>query len=177
MCHPTSPNFAIKVKNLSKCKCTELFSLRSLNLTCMLCPHIHQTDSPRPNGSSSKFPVPLSHITTIFRLSVCLDADVHFVNMTALTGGGLRSSFWIVDRKHIYIGSADMDWRSLSKVTKHVNNRTTFWSKNRTAASPLPMHAFLKLHTLLINRLKITLAPPRNLTQSPLLPLLFSQQL
>uniref|UniRef100_H3D3F4 Phospholipase D family member 5 n=1 Tax=Tetraodon nigroviridis TaxID=99883 RepID=H3D3F4_TETNG len=43
------------------------------------------------------------------------DADIHFVNMTALTRGGLHSSFWIVDRRHVYIGSADMDWRSLSK--------------------------------------------------------------
>ncbi|RVE75719.1 hypothetical protein OJAV_G00001680 [Oryzias javanicus] len=42
-------------------------------------------------------------------------AEVHFVNMTAFTRGGLHSSFWIVDRQHIYIGSADMDWRSLSK--------------------------------------------------------------
>uniref|UniRef100_G3Q6A6 Phospholipase D family member 5 n=1 Tax=Gasterosteus aculeatus aculeatus TaxID=481459 RepID=G3Q6A6_GASAC len=43
------------------------------------------------------------------------NAEVHFVNMTALTRGGLHSSFWIVDRRHIYVGSADMDWRSLSK--------------------------------------------------------------
>ncbi|XP_038146636.1 inactive phospholipase D5 isoform X1 [Cyprinodon tularosa] len=43
------------------------------------------------------------------------NAQVHFVNMTALTKGGLHSSFWIVDRTHIYIGSAEMDWRSLSK--------------------------------------------------------------
>uniref|UniRef100_A0A8C2WEP4 Phospholipase D family member 5 n=1 Tax=Cyclopterus lumpus TaxID=8103 RepID=A0A8C2WEP4_CYCLU len=43
------------------------------------------------------------------------NAEVDFVNMTALTRGGLHSSFWIVDRRHIYIGSADMDWRSLSK--------------------------------------------------------------
>ncbi|XP_069021977.1 inactive phospholipase D5 [Embiotoca jacksoni] len=43
------------------------------------------------------------------------DAEVRFVNMTAFTRGGLRSSFWVVDRQHIYIGSADMDWRSLSK--------------------------------------------------------------
>ncbi|XP_063333386.1 inactive phospholipase D5-like [Pelmatolapia mariae] len=43
------------------------------------------------------------------------NAEVHFVNMTVFTRGGLHSSFWIVDRKHIYIGSADMDWRSLSK--------------------------------------------------------------
>uniref|UniRef100_A0A3Q3LUD5 Phospholipase D family member 5 n=1 Tax=Mastacembelus armatus TaxID=205130 RepID=A0A3Q3LUD5_9TELE len=48
-------------------------------------------------------------------VSHCLGAEVHFVNMTALTKGGLHSSFWVVDRKHIYIGSADMDWRSLSK--------------------------------------------------------------
>ncbi|XP_056892625.1 inactive phospholipase D5 isoform X2 [Takifugu flavidus] len=43
------------------------------------------------------------------------NAEVHFINMTALTRGGLHSSFWIVDRKHIYIGSAGMDWRSLFK--------------------------------------------------------------
>lgn len=50
-----------------------------------------------------------------------LDAEVHFVNMTLFTRGGLHSSFWIVDRKHIYIGSADMDWRSLSKVKAHIS--------------------------------------------------------
>ncbi|XP_030307847.1 phospholipase D4 isoform X2 [Calypte anna] len=31
-------------------------------------------------------------------------------------GGVLHSKFWIVDMKHIYIGSANMDWRSLSQV-------------------------------------------------------------
>ncbi|KAM6939851.1 inactive phospholipase D5 [Xenentodon cancila] len=43
------------------------------------------------------------------------NAEIHFVNMKAFTRGGLHSSFWIVDRKHIYIGSGNMDWRSLSK--------------------------------------------------------------
>ncbi|XP_041641955.1 inactive phospholipase D5 [Cheilinus undulatus] len=42
-------------------------------------------------------------------------AKVHYLNMTAFTRGELHSSFWIVDRTHIYIGSAYMDWRSLSK--------------------------------------------------------------
>lgn len=51
-----------------------------------------------------------------------LEAEVHFVNMTAFTRGGLHSSFWIVDRQHIYIGSADMDWRSLSKVTTQITS-------------------------------------------------------
>ncbi|XP_072293172.1 inactive phospholipase D5-like [Eucyclogobius newberryi] len=41
-------------------------------------------------------------------------ADVHYVNMTALTKGHLRSSFWVIDNKHFYLGSATMDWRSLA---------------------------------------------------------------
>lgn len=71
------------------------------------------------------------------------DADIHFVNMTALTRGGLHSSFWIVDRKHIYIGSADMDWRSLFKVTKRIKRQDWFWCKFRRPASPPPARALL----------------------------------
>ncbi|XP_011601427.2 inactive phospholipase D5-like isoform X2 [Takifugu rubripes] len=41
-------------------------------------------------------------------------AEVHYVNMTALTKGHLLSSFWVVDKRHFYIGSASMDWRSLA---------------------------------------------------------------
>ncbi|XP_056616175.1 inactive phospholipase D5 [Triplophysa dalaica] len=43
-------------------------------------------------------------------------AEVHFVNMTVLTKGQMNSSFWVVDRKHMYIGSAAMDWRSFSTM-------------------------------------------------------------
>ncbi|XP_051772013.1 inactive phospholipase D5 isoform X1 [Ctenopharyngodon idella] len=43
-------------------------------------------------------------------------ADVRYLNMTALTRGQLNSSFWVVDRKHVYVGSAIMDWRSLSTM-------------------------------------------------------------
>ncbi|XP_043551415.1 inactive phospholipase D5 isoform X1 [Chiloscyllium plagiosum] len=43
-------------------------------------------------------------------------ALVKYINMTPIIGGELRSSFWVVDRKHIYIGSAHMDWRSLSQM-------------------------------------------------------------
>uniref|UniRef100_A0A3B4EQ95 Inactive phospholipase D5-like n=1 Tax=Pundamilia nyererei TaxID=303518 RepID=A0A3B4EQ95_9CICH len=43
-----------------------------------------------------------------------LNAEVHYINMAALTKGNLHSSFWVVDRKHFYIGSASMDWRSLA---------------------------------------------------------------
>uniref|UniRef100_A0A8C9UYN2 5'-3' exonuclease PLD3 n=1 Tax=Scleropages formosus TaxID=113540 RepID=A0A8C9UYN2_SCLFO len=43
-------------------------------------------------------------------------ADVRKVNMRDLTTGVLHTKFWIVDKKHIYIGSANMDWRSLTQV-------------------------------------------------------------
>ncbi|XP_045926801.1 inactive phospholipase D5-like isoform X2 [Micropterus dolomieu] len=42
------------------------------------------------------------------------NAEVHYVNMTALTQGHLLSSFWVVDKRHFYIGSGSMDWRSLA---------------------------------------------------------------
>ncbi|XP_024133427.1 5'-3' exonuclease PLD3 [Oryzias melastigma] len=43
-------------------------------------------------------------------------ADIRMVNMKALTSGVLHTKFWIVDKKHVYIGSANMDWRSLTQV-------------------------------------------------------------
>ncbi|XP_060773126.1 inactive phospholipase D5 [Neoarius graeffei] len=43
-------------------------------------------------------------------------ADLRSLNMMALTKGELHSSFWVVDRKHLYIGSAAMDWRALSTL-------------------------------------------------------------
>lgn len=36
--------------------------------------------------------------------------------MLALTTGVLHTKFWVVDKKHVYIGSANMDWRSLTQV-------------------------------------------------------------
>lgn len=46
-----------------------------------------------------------------------LGAKVREVNMRRLTSGVLHTKFWVVDKKHIYIGSANMDWRSLTQVT------------------------------------------------------------
>uniref|UniRef100_A0A3Q4AQ08 5'-3' exonuclease PLD3 n=1 Tax=Mola mola TaxID=94237 RepID=A0A3Q4AQ08_MOLML len=43
-------------------------------------------------------------------------ADIRAVNMRELTSGILHTKFWVVDKKHIYIGSANMDWRSLTQV-------------------------------------------------------------
>lgn len=43
-------------------------------------------------------------------------ADIRTVNMKELTSGVLHTKFWVVDKKHIYIGSANMDWRSLTQV-------------------------------------------------------------
>ncbi|XP_044767078.1 5'-3' exonuclease PLD3-like [Coccinella septempunctata] len=44
-------------------------------------------------------------------------ADVVSLNFAKLLGSGvLHTKFWIVDRMHIYIGSANMDWRALTQV-------------------------------------------------------------
>lgn len=72
--------------------------------------------------------------------------------MTAFTRGELHSSFWIVDRKHIYIGSADMDWRSLSKVTTKIDNRSmqseTEQKINEPRQSGLQFTSGLKMATV-----------------------------
>lgn len=52
--------------------------------------------------------------------AVCVSgADIRTVNMRKLTSGVLHTKFWVVDKKHIYIGSANMDWRSLTQVHTH----------------------------------------------------------
>ncbi|XP_061875603.1 5'-3' exonuclease PLD3 isoform X2 [Colius striatus] len=43
-------------------------------------------------------------------------AVVRAVDMPRLTGGVLHTKFWLVDGTHLYIGSANMDWRSLTQV-------------------------------------------------------------
>ncbi|XP_045677980.1 5'-3' exonuclease PLD4 isoform X2 [Phyllostomus hastatus] len=43
-------------------------------------------------------------------------AQVRRVPMGRLTGGVLHSKFWVVDGLHVYLGSANMDWRSLTQV-------------------------------------------------------------
>lgn len=51
------------------------------------------------------------------------------MNMSALTKGHLLSSFWVVDKRHFYIGSAGMDWRSLATVLQthlHVTTQPKF---------------------------------------------------
>lgn len=42
------------------------------------------------------------------------------VDFGRLANGVLHSKFWIVDRKHVFIGSANMDWRALTQVNAHI---------------------------------------------------------
>ncbi|EDS44913.1 phospholipase D3 [Culex quinquefasciatus] len=44
-------------------------------------------------------------------------ADVRSVDFPRLFGGGvLHTKVWVIDRRHFYVGSANMDWRSLTQV-------------------------------------------------------------
>ncbi|XP_011499625.1 PREDICTED: phospholipase D3-like [Ceratosolen solmsi marchali] len=45
------------------------------------------------------------------------NAQVRSLNFAALLGGGvLHTKLWLIDRTHVYVGSANMDWRSLTQV-------------------------------------------------------------
>ncbi|XP_030001398.1 phospholipase D3 isoform X2 [Sphaeramia orbicularis] len=43
-------------------------------------------------------------------------AEVREVNLKAVTGGIVHTKLWVVDQTHLYVGSANMDWRSLTQV-------------------------------------------------------------
>ncbi|XP_015263139.1 PREDICTED: phospholipase D3 [Gekko japonicus] len=43
-------------------------------------------------------------------------AQIRKVDLPRLTSGILHTKFWIVDQTHVYLGSANMDWRALTQV-------------------------------------------------------------
>lgn len=50
-------------------------------------------------------------------LSKKAKAQVRSLNFPSLLGAGiLHTKLWLVDRTHVYVGSANMDWRSLTQV-------------------------------------------------------------
>ena len=42
--------------------------------------------------------------------------EVRSLRGKILGGGVLHTKVWIVDRKHMYVGSANFDWRALTEV-------------------------------------------------------------
>ncbi|XP_016422425.1 phospholipase D3-like [Sinocyclocheilus rhinocerous] len=54
---------------------------------------------------------------------VATGAEVRGVDLQSITGGILHTKLWVVDKKHMYLGSANMDWRSLTQVRL---NQATF---------------------------------------------------
>jgi phosphatidylserine/phosphatidylglycerophosphate/cardiolipin synthase-like enzyme len=54
-------------------------------------------------------------------ISILIDyldiAEVRSLNFSSLIGSGvLHTKMWIIDQKDVYLGSANMDWRSLTEV-------------------------------------------------------------
>ncbi|XP_070370553.1 5'-3' exonuclease PLD4 isoform X1 [Equus asinus] len=58
----------------------------------------------------------LAKESTDLQVLAARGAQVRRVPMRQLTGGVLHSKFWVVDGRHVYVGSANMDWRSLTQV-------------------------------------------------------------
>ncbi|KAG7281217.1 hypothetical protein CRUP_019742 [Coryphaenoides rupestris] len=76
-------------------------------------------------NSSSDLPVELRVVTshptvpnnsTDLRVLQENGVLVRTVDFGRLTKGVLHSKFWIVDKRHIFIGSANMDWRAFTQV-------------------------------------------------------------
>ncbi|KYM89583.1 Phospholipase D3 [Atta colombica] len=82
------------------------------NLPSRLSPNIDtQILAKKANAQNTKFTPPL-----IGRLELDL-VGVKNLNFAGLLGGGvLHTKLWLIDRTHVYVGSANMDWRSLSQV-------------------------------------------------------------
>ncbi|XP_043113419.1 5'-3' exonuclease PLD3 [Puntigrus tetrazona] len=70
-----------------------------------------------PKGVKLKIAVnaPQTYIADTDEL-VATGAEVRGVDLQSITGGVLHTKLWVVDKKHVYLGSANMDWRSLTQV-------------------------------------------------------------
>jgi len=73
-------------------------------------------------------------------------AEVREVDLEAVTGGIVHTKLWVVDQKHLYLGSANMDWRSLSQVWQLFVDKTE--EKNLILTNPpfSPTFAFIRDH-------------------------------
>lgn len=58
----------------------------------------------------------LANTSTDLQVLAAHGAQIRQVPMKQLTRGVLHSKFWVVDGRHVYLGSANMDWRSLAQV-------------------------------------------------------------
>ena len=58
--------------------------------------------------------------------------SIDFKKMTQNGGGVLHTKFWIIDNKHFYIGSANMDWRSLTQASDDEPKRSLVFNVSFT---------------------------------------------
>src|SRR5207249_170778 len=53
---------------------------------------------------------------SVARLKALPGAVVETLDLSKTTGGILHAKYWVVDRKEVYVGSQNLDWRSLSQI-------------------------------------------------------------
>lgn len=65
-------------------------------------------------------------------------AKVREVDLTNITGGVVHTKLWVVDKKHMYVGSANMDWRSLTQVFLKISSvgRSEYKIRKQAAQKP-----------------------------------------
>lgn len=66
---------------------------------------------------AQNFPSKLFPQTDTWNLAKANAAEVRSLNFERLLGAGvLHTKMWVVDKKHVYVGSANFDWKSLTQV-------------------------------------------------------------
>jgi phosphatidylserine/phosphatidylglycerophosphate/cardiolipin synthase-like enzyme len=89
---------------------------------------------------------------TLDRLKRMRGASLRIYDMSSLTGGVHHAKYWVVDRKTVFMGSQNFDWRSLSQIhelgvkieDKKIAGQMSRlfeldWKTSKTKERPLPL--------------------------------------
>lgn len=55
-------------------------------------------------------------VPTLDRIRKMKNAEVRIYDIKKLTGGIIHAKYWVIDRKEIFVGSQNFDWRAISHI-------------------------------------------------------------
>ncbi|CAB1324827.1 unnamed protein product [Coregonus sp. 'balchen'] len=67
------------------------------------------------------------------------DAEVREVDLQSVTGGIIHTKLWVVDQKHLYLGSANVDWRALLPRYQLMDAQTIYPPSSLSSQTPRNM--------------------------------------
>lgn len=67
--------------------------------------------------------------TTLARIKKIHDAQVRSLDLSKVSGGVHHAKYWVIDQKRVFLGSANLDWRSL----RHIHELGVFFEDRELA--------------------------------------------